>query len=436
MSTDLSHAAYRRALKVMPGGNTRISNFERPHPIYLASGKGAYVVDMDGNSYLDFQNNFTALIHGYGHRGVANAVRRQAGLAVSFAGPTVTEIELAELLVERVPYFEQIRFTNTGSEAVMMALKAARALTGRSLIAKCEGAYHGNYDVVEANVAASPRSWKGAEQPRPEHLGVALSALSDCLIIPFNDIEGTRKILERAGDRLAAVIIDPLPSRIGLIPISADYLTFIRDLTRRHSALLVFDQVLSFRLGYAGAPVIPTGYPDLCAFGKIIGGGLPIGAVAGSAEFMAVFDPARADGPGVHHSGTFTANPLSMAAGFAAMVDLLPPDFERLNALGDRTRTLLAAAFASAGVPGTITGEGSLFRVFVGPERISSYADTFGPARDPRLKQLIIHMRENGVSLSPIGLGALSTAMKEADISRLGDTFEAALRSLKHQWRV
>ncbi len=420
----------------MPGGNTRISNFERPHPIYLASGMGAYVKDVDGNSYLDFQNNFTALIHGYGHPGVADAVRRQANLAVSFAGPTVTEVKLAELVVERVPYFDQIRFTNTGSEAVMMALKAARALTGRRLIAKCEGAYHGNYDVVEANVTASPRNWTEVEQARPEHSGVAFSALSDCLVVPFNDIEGTRKILEGVADRLAAIIIDPLPSRIGLIPLAADYLAYVRDFTRKHSALLVFDQVLSFRLGYAGAPLPQTGYPDLCAFGKIIGGGLPIGAVAGSAEVMAVFDPSLANGPRVHHSGTFTANPLSMAAGLAAMADLLPPDFQRLNALGDRTRTLLAAAFASAGVPGTVTGEGSLFRIFLGSEPVSSYADTFALAQDPRLKPLLIRMRETGVSLSPIGLGAISTAMDEADISRLGETLETALRSLKHQWRV
>ncbi len=431
MSVERSRAAYLQALNVMPGGNTRASNFESPHPIYLTSGNGAYVTDVDGNSYLDFQNNFTALIHGYGHPAVIDAIHRQARLGLSFAGPTLAEIKLAELLVERVSYFEHIRFTNTGSEAAMMAIKAARAVTGRSLIAKCEGAYHGNYDVIEANVTAPPLHGSIGVQAQAEHQGVAHSTLSDCLVIPFNDIEGTRKILEDAAGRLAAVIIDPLPSRIGLIPIDADYLTFVRDFTRKHSALLILDQVLSFRLGYGGAPVLQTGVPDLCAFGKIIGGGLPIGAVAGSADVMAAFNPGREGGACVVHSGTFTANPLSMAAGFAAMTGLSRPSFERLNALGAHTRKLLTAALASAGVQGTITGQGSLFRLFIGSEQISSYADTFASARHSRLKPVVIRMRENGVLLSPIGLGALSTAMTETDISHLGEIFETVLRSLK-----
>ncbi len=417
----------------MPGGNTRASNFEKPHPLYLASGDGAYVTDVDGKRYLDFQNNFTALIHGYNHAEVTRAIHRQAELGSSFAGPTIAEIELAELLVERVAYFEQIRFTNTGSEAVMMAIKAARALTGHHLIAKCEGAYHGNYDIVEVNVTAAPLGGAGYGQARGEHAGVAASAISDCLVIPFNDIEGSRLILEAAADRLAAVVIDPLPSRIGLIPVNATYLAFIREFTRRHSSLLILDQVLSFRLGYGGAPICAAGFPDLCAFGKIIGGGLAIGAVAGSADYMAVFDPSSPYGARVFHSGTFTANPLSMAAGRAAMTTLGTCDLDRLNELGARTRFLLTEALAAAGCCGAVTGQGSLFRLFIGPERIATYADTFAAARDPRLKFVIDRMRENGVLLSPIGLGALSTPMGEADVSRLVGTFKTALRALEHQ---
>jgi len=433
MTMSLSHAAYRRALKVMPGGNTRTSNFEKPHPTYLVCGNGAYVTDVDGTRYLDFQNNFTTLIHGYGHPSVVNAIRRQAGLGLSFAGPTVAEIELAELLVERVSYFEQIRFTNTGSEAVMMAIKAARAYTGRDLIAKCDGAYHGNYDVVEANVTPLPLA--GTERPTPkgEHSGVARSALSDCLIIPFNDIERTRKIIESAADRLAAIVVDPLPSRIGLIAISADYLTFLRNFTLRNSSLLIFDQVLSFRLGYGGAPVAKSNFPDLCAIGKIIGGGLPIGAVAGRTDIMAVFDPTRADRARVIHSGTFTANPLSMAAGLAAMTALPRSELDRLNVLGAQARNLIAEAFASAGIKGTVTGEGSLFRLFVGPEQVASYADTFASAHDPRLRSVVARMRERKVLLSSIGLGALSTPMTGTDIAYLAETLEEALRSLNSE---
>ena len=424
-----SEATHARARKVMPGGNTRSTVYEAPHPIYLASGEGAYVIDVDGQRYLDFQNNFTALIHGHRHPGVTTALAGQLAKGVSFSNPTLAEIDLAEILCERVPYFEHARFTNTGSEAVMTALKAARALTGRQIIVKCEGAYHGNYDYVEMSVSDAPETWTDAVvHGRPAHRGVALGASVDVVLVPFNDIEITRLLLDRVADRVAAVLIDPLPSRIGLIPATPEYLEMLRRWTSANGALLVTDEVLSFRLGYGGALGTSTVHPDLCVFGKIIGGGLPIGAVAGPAEVMKVFDPS--DGaPLVSHSGTFTANPLSMVAGAAAMSAMRPSEFERLDRLGERARVGLTEVLADLGVEGVVTGTGSLFRFYLGRSRVESYRDAFGTSAQRHvLESVIVGMRREGVLISKIGLGALSTPMTPFDIDHLHESFRRTLR--------
>jgi len=427
-----SAAAYDRARTVMPGGNTRASNYEAPFPIYLASGDGASVTDIDGRRYLDFQNNFTALIHGYNHPGVTEALARQTSRGLSFANPTVSEIDLAELLCARVPYFDQVRFTNTGSEAVMMAIKAARALTGRRLIAKCEGAYHGNYDFVEMSVATPPSPWGPAPRHgEPAHLGVARSARSDVVIIPFNDVDTTRRLLDQVKDELAAVIVDPMPSRAGLVPISDAYLSLLSSLTKASGSLLISDEVLSFRLGYAGALGNRAHFPDICAFGKIVGGGLPVGAIAGSAEVMKIFDPSGGKA-GVAHAGTFTANPMTMVAGAAAMRDMTPDAFQRLNTLGERTRAALRATLTALDVPGTVTGAGSLFRIFLGRSEVTSYADAAAAsAAKADLARLVDGMRRRGVMLSSIALGALSTPMSDADISALQETFHDALVAVR-----
>ncbi len=415
----------------MPMGNTRSSAFATPYPIYLASGEAAYVTDVDGNRYLDFQNNFTALIHGYGHADVTSALLAQLMKGLSFANPTFPEIELAELLCDRVAHFEQVRFTNTGSEAVMMAIKAARALTGRTLVAKCEGAYHGNYDAVEINVSAPPIGWTdGGGNSTLEHDGLAASVEQQTVAIPFNDFEHTERILSANSGELAAVLIDPLPSRVGLIPIAPEYLAYLRRWTSARSALLISDEVLSFRLGYTGAFGESSIKPDITAFGKIIGGGLPIGAVAGGSDVMKVFAP-LGKRPYVAHSGTFTANPMTMVAGLAAMAAMTEDEFQRINQLGDDARRLLADAFRSAGVTGAVTGVGSLFRIFIGAGKISSYAEAYLASRhSATLGDVVRYMRDRGVLISQVGLGAISTPMTPTDLGMLAAVFEDALRAV------
>lgn len=412
----------------MPGGNTRSSVYESPFPIYAESGSGAYLQDVDGNRYLDFTNNFTTLIHGHGDEAVATAVAAQLRRGTSFGNPTESEIQLAELLCGRVPWFERIRFTNTGSEAVMMAVRAARALTGRTKVAKCEGAYHGNYDPVEVSFDSTPDNW-GSNRPAPVayNKGTPPSVLQQTLVLPFNDLAATKELLsEEAGD-VACVLLDPIPARAGLIPVDPDYLAFLRDFTRRRGIVLISDEVLNFRLSYEGALSRFGVEADMCAFGKIVGGGLPIGAVAGKVEFMSVFDPSNGK-PAVPQAGTFTANPLSMVAGLTAMAAMTPAAFERLNGLGEAARSGLNAAMNHAGIRGQVTGLGSLFQIKLNDRVLRSYRDQYpDPSERAFLGRLIRVLRDNGVLISSTGLGALSTPMVAADIDRLVDTVGQAL---------
>ncbi|TIN32329.1 MAG: aspartate aminotransferase family protein [Mesorhizobium sp.] len=423
-----SAEAFAKARRVMPGGNTRASAFETPHPIYLASGQGAHVTDIDGRRYLDFQNNFTTLIHGHRHPTITAALASQIEKGVSFSNPTLMEIELAELLCDRVPYFDHVRFTNTGSEAVMIAIKAARAITGRQIIAKCEGAYHGNYDFVEMSVGKPPiLTWQHLNHGEPSHRGVAANAGADVVIIPFNDVETTKNVLAQVEGCLAAVLVDPLPSRAGLTLIAPDYLRMLRQWTKAQGSLLISDEVLSFRLGYAGALGAGDIFPDLCTFGKIIGGGLPIGAIAGPSEIMAVFDPSRAPAP-VTHAGTFTANPLSMVAGTAAISSLREAAFSELAQLGTVARSLLQAAMDDLGIKGTVSGAGSLFKVTLGANTVRCYRDTCVSTADKEmLASMVRGMRNQGVLLSPIGLGALSTVTTREHVDQLASAFRMAL---------
>tara|TARA_Y100000588_G_scaffold54309_1_gene51542 strand:- start:309 stop:1637 length:1329 start_codon:yes stop_codon:yes gene_type:complete len=425
-----STALFDRACHVMPGGNTRTSVWHSPHPPYAASGAGCRLTDVDGNVYLDFLNNYTSMIHGHANPVVAEAVRKQLEFGTCFAMPTESEIELAELLCGRAPGFEQIRFTNSGSEAVMMALKAARAHTGKPKIAKCEGAYHGSYDFAEVSLDSAPESWGNADPNSVAYsAGTPRSVLDEVIIIPFNRPEESEKILAAHADELACVLVDPMPNRAGLMPATTEYLEMLRRFTTANDMLLVFDEVISFRLGYGGSQGEFGVTPDLTSLAKIIGGGFPIGAVAGAAEVMKVFDP-RQGKPLAPHGGTFNANPISMVAGKAAMELLTPEEFERINGLGARARDGVAKAFADAGVDGQVTGAGSLLRIHMTNVPLVDYRSARATAaQSAALTSVVDYMHTNGVLLAETGLCAISTAMGEAEIDEFIDIFAAALTS-------
>jgi glutamate-1-semialdehyde aminotransferase len=281
-----SAALFAQAQGVMPGGNTRTTVYMAPYPPYAASGDGCWITDVEGDRRLDCLNNYTALIHGHAHPAIVEAATRRLALGSSFPLPTPEEVELAALLCERLPSAERVRFTNSGSEAVMMAIKGARAWTGRPKIAKFEGAYHGSYDYAEVSLASSPESWGSLASPAstPYSKGVPPAVLDDVVVLPFNHAELAVARIEREARHLAAVLVDPIPNRVGLIPAQREFLRALREITSRHGIALIFDEVITFRVGYHGAQGVFGVTPDLTTLGKIIGGGFPVGAVVGRAD--------------------------------------------------------------------------------------------------------------------------------------------------------
>jgi glutamate-1-semialdehyde 2,1-aminomutase len=425
-----SAALFARAQGVLPGGNSRTTVYMAPYPPYAASGEGCWVTDVEGDRRLDCLNNYTALIHGHAHPSLVEAATRRLALGSSFPMPTPEEIELAALLCERLPSAQRVRFTNSGSEAVMIALKGARAFTGRSKIAKFEGAYHGSYDYAEVSLASTPETWGSLAAPASTAYsrGTPPAVLEDVVVLPFNHTEHAVARIEREARHLAAVLVDPVPNRVGLLPARTEFLAALREVTRRHGIVLIFDEVISFRVGYHGAQGALGVTPDMTTLGKIIGGGFPVGAVAGSAEVMGVFDPTRGGPPAAPHGGTFNANPVTMAAGLAGMRLLTPEAFTRLDELGARLRASLDDCFKQAGVPGRVAGLGSLFRLHAVDRELSDYRSTrTSAAESERLVRIVRRLMEHGVLMSITGLGCLSTPMGEAELEGLVETFAAVL---------
>ncbi|MEE4384361.1 MAG: aminotransferase class III-fold pyridoxal phosphate-dependent enzyme, partial [Pseudomonadales bacterium] len=292
-----SAALAARARRVLPDGGSRSSIRMKPYTLYVDEARGAEVVDVDGNRYVDFVNNYTSLIHGHAYGPVVEAVARQAARGSAYSFANESEIALAELLCARVPGFERIRFMNSGSEAVMNMIKAARAFTGRPKIAKCEGFYHGSYDFAEVSLGNGPGDRDG-EDPKAKGYcaGTPESVLGEVVVLPFNEPQHSQRLLQAHADEIACVMIDTAPMRMGANLVRPDYVATLAETARRTGMLFVLDEVVSFRLGYGGSQGVLGVQPDLTALGKIIGGGLPVGAVAGRADVMDVFEEIEGHG--------------------------------------------------------------------------------------------------------------------------------------------
>ncbi len=424
-----STLAFERAGKVFVDGTTRVTIERDPVPRYMESGEGAYLRDLDGRRFLDLNGNFTTLIHGHRFGPVIEAVTRQLQAGTCFANPTLAEIELAELICGRVPGAETIRFVNTGSEAVMFAIKAARAATGRPAIAKIEGAYHGAYDWVEVSQSSTPANWGAEDAPSavPYYRGMPDSVLEEVVTLRFNRPELAEKLLAANAGRLAAIVLDPMPSRAGLIAPKPEFVAAIQRAAAKHGILIIADEVLSFRQGYQGAAARYGLQPDLITLGKIIGGGLPIGAIAGRREVMNVFD-ASGGKPLLPQGGTFSANPLSMVAGLASMTALNQATFARLEHLGDRLRKELAAAIARHHAPFCVSGAASLFRIHPKAALPNDFREaTPNAAQAHAVRELSRFFAEAGIIL-PVGAAAcLSTPMTTDDVDQVVSVFDAFL---------
>ena len=425
---------FERGQKVMPGGNSRSGVMYAPYPVYAASARGCRITDVDGVERVDFVNNWSSLIHGHGNPKILEAVARQAPQMMAVGMPTEVEIELAELMCSRVPSVERVRFSNSGSEGVLIALRAARAFTGRDKIAKAEGAYHGNPDSVEVSISPPPDKWGDPTAPAsvPATEGIPAGVLRDTIVLPFNDVESTRRLIVANARELAAVIIDPVVSRMGFVHATPEYLSMLREVTREHGIVLVFDEVFSFRLGYHGAQGQVGIQPDLTAFGKIIGGGLPVGGTGGRADIMSVFDQTR--GPRVEHAGTYNANPMTMAAGLACMQQMTPEAYARLASLGDRARNGLREALRVAGLPGAVYGTGSLVSLVFSDKPFNNFRELpLRQAEAMRILALHRYLLNHGVLIVPYGMLILSTAMTEADIDFMVEQALGGMREISRQ---
>jgi glutamate-1-semialdehyde 2,1-aminomutase len=428
-----SQQLYERALRVLPGGVSRNAVLRRPHPPYAVKGEGCYLTDIEGERRIDFVNNMTSLIHGHAHPGIVEAVTRQLRNGTAFACATEIEVQFAEHMTGRTKGFDKIRFVNSGTEAVMCCIKAARAYTGRPKIAKVEGAYHGLYDYAEVSQTAQPANWGDPAQPRsiPVAQGTPQSALDEVIVIPFNNPAVALALLDRHAGELACVLIDPLPHRVGFIPAEASFIEALRSWTQRHGALLVFDEVITYRSAYGGAQEWFEAQPDLTALGKIIGGGFPVGAIAGRNEVMEVFNP-LAEKVLFPHSGTYSANPITMTAGLAAMEHFDRARVEKINRLAEVARRQISEAIRLAGIPACVTGGGSIFRIHLKPRPPRNYRETYVTPEENRLiASLLQHVMERGILLMGTCSGTLSTPMNQSEIDKLGDVLLAGFRKIK-----
>ncbi|MCW8329071.1 aspartate aminotransferase family protein [Photobacterium sp. SDRW27] len=432
-SSKHSAELYRQALHLMPGGCSRNTVLRHPHPLYAAHGQGCYVTDVEGTQRVDFANNMAALIHGHTHPQIVAAVTEQLHKGTAFTLATEIEIQYARHLCSRNAGFDMIRFVNSGTEAVMSCLKAARAFTGRPKIAKVEGAYHGLYDYAEVSQTANPTNW--GEQNNPASVPVAHgtpdSTLNDVVVIPFNDPDKAIAILEQHASELACVLVDLLPHRVGLIPASDAFITALRNWTRNNGALLVFDEVITFRNSYGGAQDNYSVQPDLTAMGKMIGGGFPVGALAGRKEVMEVMNP-LADELLFPHSGTFSANPITMIAGLTAMQLFDQDAIYRLNSLSNQLRQQITEAIGIADIPACVTGNGSMFRIHMKPKPPTNYRLAYADNNEIRIRSALLdHLFNHGYMMINTCSGTLSTAMTEREINRFTEVLLGGFRTIK-----
>ncbi len=424
---DTSNALFERAQRVIPGGvnsPVRACHSVGAEPLFVAHGDGCYITTADGARYIDMVSSWGPLILGHTHPEVMETIRETMASGTTFGAPTELEVRFAELVCEAVPSIDKVRAVSSGTEATMSALRLARGFTGRDIIIKADGGYHGHADYLLV-AAGSGAATLGI----PGSAGVPGSTAQDTLLVPYNDADAVAAIFESHRDRVAAVIIEPIAGNMGVVPPADGYLAKLRELTAQNDALLIFDEVISgFRASYGGAQALYGVTPDLTCLGKIIGGGLPAGAFGGRADIMDHLAPNGA----VYQAGTLSGNPVAMAAGIKTMEILQRPQtYERLEQLGARLGDGVAQAVIGAGVDACINRVGSAMTLFFTPGPVSDY-DGAKRADTERYGAYFRAMRERGVWLAPSQFEAMfvSLAHSEAEIDEVVGHVADSLRGL------
>ena len=421
---------FARANRVQADGGSRTTIRVNPYAIYASSAQGKYITDVDGNRIFDFNNNYTSMIHGHAHPRIVAAVTEQIKKGTGYSFGSEPEVALSELLCERVASFDKVRFMNSGTEAVMNSIKAARAYTGKPKIAKIENAYHGSYDFAEVSLGVEPTDLSASDPlSQPYSSGTPQGVLDDVVVIPFNETDLARRILIDHADSLAAVLIDPIGMNLARLPPTDKFIAMIREFCDEHSALFIADEVIAFRAGFSGLQGERNFQPDLTTLGKIIGGGFPVGAVAGSAEFMSVYE--SADGKAkLPHGGTYNANPVSMAAGRVAMEMMTEQEFGRINALGKEFRDGIREVLTLCEIEGEVQGQYSMFAITLSDPALS---DNSYRGYVYQSNGLHLYLVQNGYWLTPGLVGVLSTAMESADVAPFCETLMNGIREFKNQ---
>jgi glutamate-1-semialdehyde 2,1-aminomutase len=385
----------------MPGGNTRTTIHQPPFPLTIVRGDGARITDADGHEYVDFLGEYTAGLYGHSHPVIVEAVREALADGIVLGAPNRFETTLAEAIVARLPSVELVRFCNSGTEANLLALSLARAVSGRSSVLVFDGAYHGGILLFSHGISPlnPPFRW---------------------IVGEYNDADGAARLVAEHADELAAVIVEPLQGAAGVIPGDAEFLAALRTATAEHDVLLVFDEVMTARLSTGGMQQLLGIDPDLTTLAKFVGGGLSFGAFGGRADLMGRFDPSRPDA--LQHGGTFNNDVLTMAAGAAGLTRVLTEaEIARLNGLGDRLRDRLNAFALERGIEFCATGYGSLVGLHFAQAPVRSERDV--PAANELRGLLHLHMLERGYSYGRRGFVALSLPLGEPDV----DGFAAAV---------
>ena len=422
----ISAGLHKKASTFMPGGDTRNSIYWDPFPIYITSGDGTTLTDADGNQRTDFVNNMTTLILGHRPPEVTSALAKQISKGLSFPAPSPSVVRWAELMCERVPSLDKVRFVNTGTEATLNAIRAARAFTGKQKLVKCEGAYHGNHDAIQISVV--PPLDEAGKADSPESVaafpGISETAVDDIFIMPFNDIVTAEKIIRKHADELAAVIVEPVNGQCGMVPAKPEFLEGLRRLTDDLGIVLIFDEVIAFRIAYGGAQDYYGVKPDLTCFGKVVGGGMPVGAFGGRDDIMSLWDPSDG-GSVVQHAGTFNGNPMTAVAGVATLESLTADKYEYLEHLGNMLRNKLRTLFAELEVPMSVTGVASLFALQFTPTEVIDYR-TYATNNKEMLQTMFIGLLNEGFLMSNRCAGNVSTVHTEDDV----DAFVLAVKNV------
>ena len=421
-----SKALFDQAQSSLPGGNTRTGVYFSPFPIYLARGDGPIIHDVDGNALLDFMNNNTALILGHAHPAVVEAVRQQVSRGTGFNRPTELEIVMAELLCQRIASVETVRFCNSGTEALICAIRVAKGYTGKSKIAKFEGAYHGSGEYAQiSHVPTLGPDLGPANRPAsvPSSPGVTDAIINEVVVLPFNDSKSCEEIIQREADELAAVVIDPISTGAGFTLPLENFLTHLREITEDAGVLLIFDEVISLRIQSGGAQEYYGVRPDLTCMGKIIAGGLPGGAYGGRADVMALFDPLAK--PRIAQAGTYNGNPLTMVAGIATLKEMSEERYLKIGKLARQLEAELNSIFLESSIDAVCTSIGSLFKIHFLKERPENYREA---TQDDSLMHqwLFFWLMAEGIHLSQGG--SISTPMNDNHIDQLVDSVRRGLK--------